>query len=66
MIQTILRREYQLSCDGCSEAAPAKATTEQAVEWAHTEGWQAVKTVSGCGFLTTWFCPRCQRQREAS
>lgn len=65
MIQTILRREFQVQCDGCGHSAPAQATTEKALEWVHAEGWKPITAHCGFALLTTWLCPACQHQREA-
>lgn len=65
MIQTVLRREYLVSCDGCGQSAPAKDTADQAYEWVVTQGWQTVKSHCGFAILTTWLCPACQAHREA-
>ncbi len=65
MIQTILRREFQVACDGCGQAAPPQTTADQALEWAHAHEWQPITTLCGSAFLTTWLCPACQQRREA-
>jgi hypothetical protein len=63
MIRTITHREYLVSCDGCGRAGPPAATLEQASEHVRREGWQAVTPWRGFDFLTSWFCPACQRAR---
>jgi len=65
MIQTVLRREYLVSCDGCGQTAPAKDSVDQAYEWVQAQGWQPVTALCGFAFLTTWLCPACQHHREA-
>jgi hypothetical protein len=65
MIQTVLRREYMVACDGCGLVGPAKATADQAHQRAHEDGWQPITALCGFAFLTTWLCPDCQQSREA-
>jgi hypothetical protein len=64
MIHTVTRREFLVACDGCGQVGVPAATSDRAGELARALGWRPVPAVCGLEFLTTWFCPRCQRQRE--
>lgn len=64
MIQTIIRREYLVVCDGCGQPGPAAGTLDHASELVRSQDWQAITPVGGLAFLMTWLCPSCQHQRE--
>jgi hypothetical protein len=65
MIQTVLRREFHVACDGCGQTTTPQSTADQAYEWAFDHNWQPITSLCGFAFMTTWLCPACQTQREA-
>ena len=64
MIQTVLRREYVMACDGCGQRSAALSTPAQAHQLAHSQGWKPITTYCAVGVLTNWLCPECQSCRE--
>src|SRR5262245_39317000 len=48
MIQTVLRREFHVACDGCGHTTTPQATADQAYEWAFDHDWQPITSL--CGF----------------
>lgn len=63
MIQSHLRREYLIACDGCSQPGPTAATPAEADREARRRGWLSLEAFCGFAFLTNWLCPTCQANR---
>jgi hypothetical protein len=64
MIQTVVRREYRIACDGCGHHGPALSSSDLANQAARSQGWNAVAAYCAVGPLTTWYCPDCQGHRQ--
>lgn len=64
MIQTVLRREFVIICDGCGRHGGATDTPEAARNQARVQGWQPAVSFAGACFVTTWQCPACRAREE--